>query len=146
FPPHFGHLPSGVRPAKSSLTGGSFGAPSLALVLRSRGWNSKPTLPPFTDRNASNLRPVFFETKPRNRSVLPSVNSLVNCAGSISCCKVIFGHEKSHVFCGPTAFSQVNFMPVSNTREPHFGHLPSGSLPEKSTGGAASPFSPCCSW
>src|SRR5919198_1224787 len=48
--------------------------------------------------------------------------------------------RKSHVLFGPAEFSQRYIIPTSNTRPPHFGHWPSGSLPEKSSGSVA-PFS-----
>src|SRR5438309_3099475 len=47
--------------------------------------------------------------------------------------------RKSHLRSLPTAFSHVKFIPFSNTRPPHLGHLPSGSLPVKSTGCAEPP-------
>src|ERR1041385_3258165 len=104
FPPHFGHLPNDGLPVKSIFGGGSL---ERSGNFRTRGANSKLTLPSFTTRNASNLRPVLFETKPLSKSVLPSLNNFATCALSIGCCKMIAPVLKSHVLFGPVAFSQM---------------------------------------
>ena len=81
-------------------------APRPRAFVGSRGANSKPTLPSgCTTRNAENGRRVRADTNCR-RSVFFVASSLPICAGSTGRCRIVRPERKSHVFSGPTAFSQ----------------------------------------
>ncbi len=68
--------------------------------------NSKPILPSgCRTRNAEKPRLVRAETN-CSRSVLPVASSFCICARSIGRCRITRPERKSHVFSGPTAFSQ----------------------------------------
>ena len=96
-------------PAKSTLelTAGNKTSTFGLGDFFSRGGKSNAVPPSLITRNASNFRPVFFETNPFKISVFPSASSFENCAGSMFCCKMILPERNVHVFFGPVAFSQV---------------------------------------
>ncbi|MCY1225010.1 hypothetical protein D9M72_371930 [compost metagenome] len=103
--------------------------------MGSRASNSKPILPSgCLTRKALKLRPVRDDLNPVSRSVLPSVSSLPICSRLISCCRMILPVVKSQLLGLVVLFSQTYFMPCSNTEPPHFGQVPTGSWPLKSTG------------